>query len=129
MKPSRVAPLAGIPHTTGYHYFQQWKKQIRHLEITYNVLGAFDQLADNYAEETRISEYMQQAYPNTRGRIDLYGYYTDTVRRLRVAISPYYKYASRATPLRFIDGVGTADDPYYYISHRGVLPTASSSSQ
>jgi hypothetical protein len=52
--------------------------------------GPFDQLADNYAEEPQILEWMQRAFPSLRGRIDTYGYYTDQDRPLRVALSTYF---------------------------------------
>jgi len=45
---------------------------VRKLSVTRNDYhdGPFDQLADNYAEETNVSEYMQRAFPALRGRID-----------------------------------------------------------
>ena len=57
---------------------------VRQLNIRRNDYydGPFDQLADNYADETAIAEYMQRAFPSLRGRIDKYGYYTDRERPL-----------------------------------------------
>jgi len=83
--------------------------------------GPFDQLADNYAEETRISEYIQKAYPYTRGRIDKYGYFIDTPRPSRVAISPYYSYYSRSDLLRFVKRARKAEDIYHFFGTVGRL--------
>ena len=52
---------------------------VRRLNISRNDYfdGPFDQLADNYADETQVAVYMQRAFPSLQGRIDKYGYYTD----------------------------------------------------
>ena len=81
--------------------------------------GPFDQLADNYAEEVGISEYMQRAFPSVKGRIDKYGYYTDTDRPLRVAISAYSTYYTYSEIIQLVARAKASDDPYRYISHRG----------
>jgi hypothetical protein len=87
--------------------------------------GPFDQLADNYVDETNISEYLQRASPTLRGRIDKYGYFTDREGSGRVAVSPYYVYFSETDLLQFLERVRAADDPYQMISHRGrtIAPT------
>jgi len=82
--------------------------------------GPFDQLADNYAEEVGISEYMVKAFPALAGRIDTYGYYTDRERPLRVAITTYGTYYTHAQVIAFIDRAKAADDPYQYISRKGI---------
>lgn len=82
--------------------------------------GPFDQLADNYAEEVRISEYMQRAAPALRGRIDKFGYYTDQERPMRVALACYYSYLSRSDLLAFLERARAADDFYDYVSRRGI---------
>ena len=94
---------------------------IRRLSVTRNDYydGPFDQLADNYADETNVSEYMQRALPGVRGRIDKYGYYMDRAQPVRVALSNYFTYFSRSDLKRFFDGAMAADDPYEYISRRG----------
>ena len=51
--------------------------------------GPFDQLADNYADETEVAKYMQLAAPGLRGRIDKYGYYTDTERPSRPSVGSW----------------------------------------
>jgi hypothetical protein len=82
--------------------------------------GPFDQLADNYADEARISEYIQKAAPSLRGRIDKYGYYTDTERPSRVALSTYYTYFSQDDLVRFMESARSSEDLYQYISRRGI---------
>jgi len=82
--------------------------------------GPFDQLADNYAEEARISEYMVKAFPGLEGRIDTYGYYTDTQNPMRVAITTYGTYYTQAQFLQFISNAIASGNPYKYISRRGV---------
>lgn len=53
--------------------------------------GPFDQLPDNYVEQTQIHLYMEAAYPNLKGLIDRFGSYL-TQEGSRVAISPYQVY-------------------------------------
>jgi hypothetical protein len=54
--------------------------------------GPFDQLADNYVDEScKLSEYIQQAYPFTQGQVDKYGNFNHD-SGYRVAIMPYYIY-------------------------------------
>jgi len=99
---------------------------IRQLSVRRNDYydGPFDQLADNYAEEARISEYMQRAFPALEGRIDQFGYYTDTERPLRVAITTYITYYSLPELEEFMQRAKASADPYWYISRRGVpVPT------
>ena len=81
--------------------------------------GPFDQLADNYVDQTNISEYLQLASPTLRGRIDKYGYYMDREGSSRVAVSPYYVYFSESDLFRFMDIVRASADPYQTISQRG----------
>lgn len=82
--------------------------------------GPFDQLADNYADEVKISEYMQRAAPSLRGRIDRFGYYTDQVRPMRVALACYYSYLARSDLVTFLDRAQAAEDFYEYVSRRGI---------
>ena len=80
--------------------------------------GPFDQLADNYVDETNIAEYLQRASPTLRNRIDKYGYYTDRQGSSRVAVSPYYVYFSSRDLELFMDSVRAADNPYQTISRK-----------
>jgi len=82
--------------------------------------GPFDQLADNYADETRVAEYMQKAAPGLAGRIDKYGYYTDQERPMRVALACYYSYLAPSDLRKFFEQAGKSEDPYQYISRRGI---------
>jgi len=82
--------------------------------------GPFDQLADNYAKEVRISEYMQLAAPGLRGRIDEYGYYTDKERPMRVALACYYSYLAPSDLRKFFERAKQSEDVYQYISRRGI---------
>ena len=87
--------------------------------------GPFDQLADNYAEEVKIREYMIKASPGLEGRINEYGYFifdqygNKIDNPLRVAISPYQTYYTKSQFIGFIEQAKAADDPYLYISRRG----------
>jgi hypothetical protein len=85
--------------------------------------GPFDQLADNYVEQTNISEYMVRAAPTLRGRIDKYGYFTDRDRPSRVSVSPYYVYFSGQALDIYFDRLKEADDPYFFVSRKGLPPT------
>ena len=102
---------------------------VRKLSVTRNDYhdGPFDQLADNYADETNISEYMQRAFPALRGRIDKYGYYTDRERPMRVALSTYLTYFAQSDLLRFMEPFRESSDPYAFISQRGVVTTSTPS--
>ena len=95
---------------------------IRELSVRRNDYydGPFDQLADNYAAEVKISDYMVKAFPALEGRIDQFGYYTDSERPLRVAISTYTTYYTEAQITQFVERAKVAEDPYQYISRRGV---------
>ncbi len=81
--------------------------------------GPFDQLADNYAEETGVAAYMVRAFPNLAGRIDKYGYYTDTERPLRVAISAYFIYSAQSEMIAFVGRLAEDADPLALISRSG----------
>ena len=85
--------------------------------------GPFDQLADNYVDETHISEYMIMASPGLRDRLDKYGYFMDRDGSSRLAISPYYAYFSEQALKTYVEKVRTSEDPYYTISRRGMEPT------
>lgn len=85
--------------------------------------GPFDQLADNYVDQTHISDYMILASPGLRDRLDKYGYFLDRDGSSRLAISPYYVYFSEQALLTYVETVRTAEDPYYLISRRGRAAT------
>ncbi len=81
--------------------------------------GPFDQLADNYADEADIAYYLQRAYPSVQGRIDKYGYYTDTETPSRVAVYAYYVYYTEASLQKFILDAKASDDPFQFIKRGG----------
>lgn len=64
--------------------------------------GPFDQLADNDAEQTRVADYIQRAYPITKGRIDKYGYWTNRTDYQRVGLACYGTYEKREDLLEFV---------------------------
>ena len=82
--------------------------------------GPFDQLADNYVDQTKISKWMERAIPSIKGRIDKYGYYTDVERPSRVALSCYGTYYTQTDILEFVKKAKASPDPYHFISRGGV---------
>ncbi|MBI2855964.1 MAG: hypothetical protein HYX93_03860 [Chloroflexi bacterium] len=98
---------------------------IRRISVTRNDYydGPFDQLADNYADEVGVSDYMIKASPGLEGRIDKFGYYTDSERPVRVALSNYGTYFTQNDIIQFVERAKASEDPYQYIS-RGGLPLA-----
>ncbi len=85
--------------------------------------GPFDQLADNYVDVTNVSDYMIRAVPSLQDRIDKYGYYTNRDQSSRVSISPYYVYFTEAALKLFLQRTKEAEEPYYFISRKGLAPT------
>ena len=53
--------------------------------------GPFDQLPDNYADQTKIQSYLERAYPHVKGKIDKRGV-LKADRGNRVAVSAYHIY-------------------------------------
>ena len=110
---------------------------VRSISVTRNDYydGPFDQLADNYVDESHISEWMGRAYSGLKGRIDKYGYFTDTSFGSRVALSNYGTYFTIADIQNFVARALAEADPIYFFSRSGVplatgqaenTPTASS---
>ena len=64
--------------------------------------GPFDQLADNDVEQTRVSDFIQQAYPITKGRIDKYGYWLNRADHQRVGLACYGAYEKLEDLLEFV---------------------------
>ncbi len=83
--------------------------------------GPFDQLADNYAHQTHVAQWMERAQPSLKGRIDQYGYYTDTHPPTRVALANYGTYTTPATLIQFMERAKTSADPCQFISRGGGL--------
>lgn len=57
--------------------------------------GPFDQMPDNYVygDKIEVKKYLEASYPDTKGKIDKYGYYLDAPGS-RVAVAPYFVYFS-----------------------------------
>lgn len=70
--------------------------------------GPFDQLADNFVQNDRLSSYMQAAYPYASGRLDKYGRFTDT-EHSRLALTPYSFYYEPAELSAIIKECGVED--------------------
>jgi len=98
---------------------------VRKISVTRNDYydGPFDQLADNYVDQNKISMWMERAIPSIKGRIDKYGYYTDVERPSRVALSCYGNYYTHAEVMDFVKRAKASTDAYQFIS-RGGVPTA-----
>lgn len=82
--------------------------------------GPFDQLADNDVDKTQVAEFIQKAYPITRGKIDKYGYWLNRKDYQRVGLACYGVYekledltefVTRArASTNFLEAVGRAQD-------------------
>lgn len=99
---------------------------IRSISVTRNDYydGPFDQLADNYVDVNNVSKFMERAYPGLVGRIDRFGYHTDTERGTRVAISAYGSYFTKADILSLVARAKELEDPIWHLSRGGFpLPT------
>ena len=79
--------------------------------------GPFDQLADNYIDtDSKLSDYIQQAYPYTQGRVDEYGKFID-IEGSRVAITPYAAYTSTTELTSIVDwSSNNRDGDEFYFS-------------
>jgi hypothetical protein len=64
--------------------------------------GPFDQLPDNYAEQSSISKYIEQAYPFLEGSVDRFGGFRGQ-NNARALIAPYTVYEDRSELLDLVD--------------------------
>ena len=83
--------------------------------------GPFDQLADNDVDQTRVAQFIERAIPRAKGRIDKYGYFTDTERPSRIALACYGAYAAADDIIEFVKAARRAPDPCQFISQTGIL--------
>jgi hypothetical protein len=118
-----------VGHRTGFAFWLDGQKParkvlacVRKISVTRNDYydGPFDQLADNYVDVNKVSQWMERAIPTIKGRIDKYGYYTDVERPSRVALSCYGTYYTQADILDFVKKAKVSSDPYQYVSRGGV---------
>jgi hypothetical protein len=63
--------------------------------------GPFDQLPDNYVDQTNIAKYLQLAYPYVKGKINKFGVLTKE-ESSRVPVGAYYIYNDESE-LKFVD--------------------------
>jgi len=85
--------------------------------------GPFDQLADNYAEQTNIRHYIEEACPECRGRIDKWGYFTDEGDRPnRVALNSYGTWSTVTDVVAFVERGQKSGDLRRYIAGVGREP-------
>jgi hypothetical protein len=125
-----LAPDIVAGRRTGFIFWQQPGRKVlaavRKLSVQRNDYcdGPFDQLADNYARETNIQQWMERALPPVRGRIDVYGYFTGTPNPKRVALNACAHYDSPAAAVQFIQQAKTAQHPLAFISSGNAADSA-----
>ena len=129
--PDELQPIhqdAVVGRRSGFVFFIDKERQdrkilaaVRGANATVNNYydGPFDQLADNYVDETNVSEYLEKASPSLQGRIDKYGYFTDREGSSRVAVSPYHVYFSDADLQNLLSRVRRSSEPTRTIALKG----------
>ena len=76
--------------------------------------GPFDQLAVNYVnEKSKLADFIHQAYPLTKGRIDRFGRYLHR-DGARVAITPYAHYSSLSDIVDWVKSAFAKADKLIY---------------
>ena len=77
--------------------------------------GPFDQLPDNAIKrgDLNLQQYIESAYPWTRGRIDKYGVFLSN-REVRVDIAPYVEYSNLRQVRQLIDSIRRASSGNFY---------------
>lgn len=98
----RVSDAVEVGRRTGFAFYRDEAHRRRVLVAVHaNGMGRnsyydgpFDQLPDNYVEQSRIRHWIEAAYPYTRGHVDRYGYFVDQ-EAARVAILAYHVYRER----------------------------------
>ena len=80
--------------------------------------GPFDQLADNYADQTNLRAFLEEGYPQFRGRIDKWGYLQSRSDGRRVAVGTCQAHDSVAEAVAFIRAARASGDPLrYFVTH------------
>jgi hypothetical protein len=96
---------------------------VRHASVERNDCcdGPFDQLADNYADETNIRHFIVEAIPACRDRIDKWGYFTDQGENpQRVALNAYGTWTKAAEIADFARRGKATGDFLQFISRAGI---------
>ncbi len=99
---------------SGFAFYQDGDRKVLFGVLADNVRrnnyydGPFDQLGDNFVSGSKLSAYMQAAYPNTKGEIDQYGRFTGADHS-RLAITPYAFYNNPADLSAIIKRCGGKD--------------------
>ena len=62
---------------------------------------------------------MEAAFPSVKGRIDKWGYFTDTPEPGRVAITSYGTWETVGEAVNFITKAGASADPLHCIARGG----------
>jgi len=112
-----------VGRRTGFVFFQDKKNSRKVLVAAHGRSvdrndyydGPFDQLPDNYVDQTQIARYIEQAYPFAKGEIDRFGGYRNNPGS-RVAIFPYYVYYDDQEVVRFVKSCrnsGLTEDQFY----------------
>lgn len=121
-EPSRVNPRVLIGKRTGFAFFDDENHQRKLLVAIHGNStarnnyydGPFDQLPDNYVDQTGIQSLIEEAYPFAKGRIDARGVFLDQ-KGARLAITPYSVY-TKQSELGFVEscaGAKTESDFYF----------------
>lgn len=100
-----------IGERSGFAFYQDGDRKVLFGVNSANVKrnnyydGPFDQLADNFVADGKLSEFMQRAYQYTKDRIDRYGRFTD-LSHSRLAMTPYNFYNDPQELSAIIKGCG-----------------------
>jgi hypothetical protein len=82
--------------------------------------GPFDQLADNYAAQVPLRQYLEDAWPSLKGEIDLYGYYTaGPDKGDRVALTGYLIHTTLEEAVAYTQKAAAAAVPVAAIAAAG----------
>jgi hypothetical protein len=93
------SPVIQIGRRTGFAYYVDAAQDRKVLIAVHgpNVArnnyydGPFDQLPDNYADETKLSHYLELAYPALKGKLNKYGHIAGE-KGVRATPFAYYSY-------------------------------------
>jgi hypothetical protein len=81
--------------------------------------GPFDQLADMFVRDDGLRPYLEQAMPWLRGRVDPWGFLTDSAPPRRVALTVHGTHDRPADALALVAAARLEPDPVAYLSRGG----------